>query len=134
MSHYAVIRCHALDDVKAKTLQKALQRINKSFSMKMLKDLKQPIPALGGNAVLMQGSNPTSIRMRIEQNEKGKVGLTLCGEFYRSGFDLQSFSQELQKNYNAVKVEEFAKTENLQPLYRKVEEDGEIVMRFRVAG
>lgn len=134
MSHYATISCRCLDDVKAKTLQKAVKRINSSFSVKMLKDLKMNVPALGGNAILMQGNNPTSIRMALHAKEGGKIGLTLCGEFYRSGFDLQSFSQELQKNYNAVKVEEFAKTENLQPLYRKVEEDGEIVMRFRVAG
>lgn len=134
MSHYATISCRCLDDVKAKTLQKAVKRINSSFSVKMLKDLKMNVPALGGNAILMQGNNPTSIRMALHAKEGGKIGLTLCGEFYRTGFDLEGFSQELQKQYNSVKVEDYAKEENLQPVSRKVEESGEIVLRYRIAG
>lgn len=133
MSHYATISCNCLDDVKAKTLQKALKRINSKFSIKMLKDVKYSIPQLGGNAVIMEGNKPTSIRMDLREKADGKIGLTLCGEFYRTGFDLKSFSEELQKNYNTVKVEDYAKAENFQPVYRKVEENGEIVMRFRVA-
>ena len=134
MSHYATISCRCLDDVKAKTLQKAVKRINSSFSVKMLKDLKMNVPALGGNAILMQGDSPTSIRMALHAKEGGKIGLTLCGEFYRTGFDLEGFSQELQKQYNSVKVEDYAKEENLQPVSRKVEESGEIVLRYRIAG
>lgn len=133
MSHYATINCKALDDVKAKTLQKALRRINKEFSVKMLKDIKQTIPALGGNAVLMKGNTPTSIRMRFTQKEDGKVGLDVCGEFYNTGFDPHSFTKELCREYNGVKIEDFAKSENLQPMYRKVEENGDVVMRFRVS-
>ena len=134
MSHYATISCNCLDDVKAKTLQKAVKRINSQFSVKMIKDIKTPIPSLGGNAVIMKGNMPTSIRLDLYAKEDNKVGLALCGEFYRTGFDLKSFSDELQKQYNSVKVEDYAKEENLQPISRKVEENGEIVMRYRIAG
>ena len=134
MSHYATINCRALDDVKAKTLQKALKRVNSKFSVKMLKDIKQQVPALGGNAVVMSGTHPTSIRMLFEQKEDGKIGLSVCGEFYNTGFDPKSFTNELCRQYNSVKIEDFAKSENLQPMYRKVEENGDVVMRFRVAG
>lgn len=133
MSHYATISTHALDDVNMKTLQKAVKRINSQFSVKMRKDLKVNVPAMGGNAVLMRGSNPTSIRMNFVTGRKGKTSLSLTGEFYRTGFDLQSFTDTLAKQYNCVRVEQFAKAENLKPLYRKVEENGDIVMRFKVS-
>lgn len=133
MSHYATIRCQALDDVKAKTLQKALKRINSKFSVKMLKDLKMNLPSLGGNAVLMKDTTPTSIRMLFTQKEDGKVGLSVCGEFYNTGFDPQSFTDELCRQYNGIKVENFAKAENLEPVKRWEDENGDVVMRFRVS-
>lgn len=134
MSHYATIKCSCLDDVKAKTLQKALKRINSKYSIKMLKDLAVQVPSFGCNAVLMHGTMPTSIRMNIVRTAKGKTKLELGGEDYRSEIKLEEFSQQLQRTYNTIRVEDFARQESLQPLYKKVEENGDVVMRFRVAG
>lgn len=134
MSHYATIKVDALSNVNAKTLQRAIKRMDKSLSVRMLSSLREKVPAFGCNAVLMKNDLPTTIRMNFQQEEKGRTSLTVAGEFWNTGYEPEQFTADLARNYNCVKVEDFAKAEHLQPMYRKVDENGDIVMRFRVAG
>lgn len=136
MSHFATLKVRALDDIKGATLQKAIKRLNKNFEIVMKKDFKGDLPMYGGfNAVVLNGGKPTTIQMNLEKDrETGKIGLTLGGEFYRTGFDLDTFRTKLSIAYNSVKVEDYIRKANYEPLYRNEEEDGTVVMRVRVAG
>lgn len=134
MSHYATIKVNALDNVNAKTLQRAIKRLDKSLSIRMLSSLREKVPAFGCNAVLMKNDIPTTIRMNFQKEEGNRTSLTVAGEFWNTGYNPEQFTADLAKHYNSVKIEDFAKAEHLQPMYRKTDENGDIVMRFRVAG
>lgn len=136
MSHFAKIKVHAMDDVNGKTLKKAIKRLNKNFDIVMKKDFKGQLPAVNfGNTIVLNQGKPTTIQMELKKNkETGKIGLTIGGEFYRTGFDHKTFSTKLATAYSTVKVEDFIRQENYEPLYRNEEEDGTVVMRVRVAG
>lgn len=133
MSHYMTIQCNVLEDVKPALVNKAVRRINEKYSVRLLKEFPE-LPRLGNfNAVLVHGEEPTTIRMNFKEKEDGKIGLIIGGEFYRSGFDLDGFANRIGKEYSQVKIEEQAKQKHMIPLKRTIKENGDVVLRFRVA-
>ena len=133
MSHYATLTVKALDDVKPALVSKALKRMNKGYTVEMLS--KHPtIPSFGANnAVVMLDGAPTNIRMNFTQKEN-KISLSVAGEFYRQKTTLDDFVNSLKNQYSQLKIEEYAKAQNMTPLKRTVKENGDVVLRFRIAG
>ena len=133
MSHYATLTVKALDDVKPALVSKALKRMNKGYTVEMLSK-HSTIPSFGNNnAVVMLDGAPTNIRMNFTQKEN-KISLSVAGEFYRQKTTLDDFVNSLTNQYSQLKIEEYAKAQNMTPLKRTVKENGDVVLRFRIAG
>lgn len=135
MSHYQRVSVKALENVNPKILQKAVKRMGKDYSIKMLKDVPGAAKGFGaGNAVLMKGNIPTTIGFNIKTTANGKHPMDIIGESYRSGFaSLGEFRNELIKNYSVVNVQETAIANNYREVSSRVEEDGTVVLRYEVA-
>lgn len=123
MSHYRTISVEALSDVKPAMLGKALKRMNKGYSTKMVSE---------NECVLLENGEKTLIHLNLKANGS-KVGLTVVGEFYHSGYSPDDFVKELSKNYTEVKIEEIAKAQKMTPVNRTVKANGDVVLRFSVA-
>ena len=126
MSHYLRMKCTALDDVKSAILKKAVSAINRDFSLKKMNSTPTSMTLRVYNA-----GNPTRIDMKLVRQKNGKTSLTLMGEFYRTGFDLESFRNELCKNYSLALVDQMRK-DSKWSVVEKQEEEEEIVLTFAV--
>jgi len=133
MSHYATISIKALEDVTVPMVKEALHRINKKYSVELLKNLPG-VPSFGkNNAALLLDGTPTNVRFNFEQKEGGKLSLSIGGEAYRSSVDANKLAKDLSLRYSEVKIEHIVKEQNMMPVKREVKENGDIVMRFALA-
>ena len=82
----------------------------------------------------MYNGEPTTIRMDFRQKENGKLGLVIGGEFYRTETNAKEFANKLSRCYSETKIEQHAKAQNMIPVKKTVKENGDVVLRFRVAG
>ena len=133
MSHYATINVKALEDVQVPLVKEALRRMDKRYTVKMLKDLPG-VPSFGqNNAALLIAGTPSNLRFNFVQKKDNKVAMTVGGENYR-GLDAHDFVKKLTCEYSQVKIEQIAKAQNMIPVRREVKENGDVVMRFALAG
>ena len=134
MSHFMTIKLKVLDDVTVPMTRLALKKLDKKYDIEPAS--KHPrLPNFGGfNTVVMYNGEPTTIRMNFRQKENGKLELVIGGEFYRTETNAKEFANKLSRCYSETKIEQHAKAQNMIPVKKTVKENGDVVLRFRVAG
>lgn len=130
MSQYVTVSCKALENVKPAILRKAVKKIDRMLDVKPSSSIEKK--ALKIDATLYQGKTPTTIGFSFTKKEGGKVGMTVRGEFWHTGFEANSFITDLCKNYTLVQVEDVIKQENQQILSQKVLDDETLEIRVAV--
>ena len=132
MSQYVYVQCDVLENVKASILKKAVQNMKEGLDIRMVSSIKNPT-AIQENfdAVLMDRKNPTTIGFKFSQ-EKNKTKLIVAGEFYGTGFNRDTFIQDLCREYQLANVNQMIKENNWNLVSRKVEEDNTVVIRVAV--
>lgn len=133
MSHFVTLKTKVLDDVNVSMVRRAIKRMDKHLDVEPASKHPNVSSFNNFNAIVMRDGQVTTIRMNFEPKEDGKISLTIGGEFYRTGADLDSFSKKLSRNYSELKIEQHAKTQNMIPVKKTVKENGDVVLRFRVA-
>lgn len=126
MSHYLKMECTALDDVKVPILKKAVKAINSEFSL-----VKKSSSNNSMTLQIYNGGYQTRVELELNRHEDNKTSLTIKGEFYRTGFDIESFRNELCKNYSLAFVDQMRK-DSKWSVVEKQEEEEDIVLTFAV--
>lgn len=126
MSHYLKMECTALDDVKVPILKKAVKSINSEFSL-----VKKSSSNNSMTLQIYNGGYQTRVELELNRHEDNKTSLTIKGEFYRTGFDIKSFRNELCKNYSLAFVDQMRK-DSKWSVVEKQEEEEDIILTFAV--
>lgn len=126
MSHYLKMECTALDDVKVPILKKAVKAINSEFSL-----VKKSSSNNSMTLQIYNGGYQTRVELELNRHEDNKTSLMIKGEFYRTGFDIESFRNELCKNYSLAFVDQMRK-DSKWSVVEKQEEEEDIVLTFAV--
>ena len=124
MSHYRVLKMKVLSDVNPSLFAKALKKMDKGFSIKMEK----------GRGTLYKNDEKTTIHFDFVKTKENKMSCTISGEFFHTGYMPEVFAKELTKTYTEIKIEDVVKVQKMTPVKRTVKENGDIVLRFAVAG
>ena len=140
MSQFVRVNISALKNVNASIFNLAIKNMQVHGHGKLSLDATRKIVnapyAVGArksdevDCVLVESGSPTTIGFKFGVGADKE--LQIRGDFWRTGFEQEKFTDLIAQNYAATKIHVNAVNESQQLIKRTVKSDGSIVLRYAV--
>ncbi len=138
MSQFVRVNISALKNVNASIFNLAIKNMQVHGHGKLSLDATRKIVnapyAIGArksdevDCVLVESGSPTTIGFKFGVGADKE--LQIRGDFWRTGFEQEKFTDLIAQNYAATKIHVNAVNESQQLIKRTVKSDGSIVLRY----
>ena len=138
MSQFVRVNISALKNVNASIFNLAIKNMQVHGHGKLSLDATRKIVnapyAVGArksdevDCVLVESGSPTTIGFKFGVGADKE--LQIRGDFWRTGFEQEKFTDLIAQNYAATKIHVNAVNESQQLIKRTVKSDGSIVLRY----
>lgn len=133
MSQFVRVNCTVLDNVKPRTLRKAIQMIP-NLNLDLDPKVKRLRNTYGKDEVdcgLTKNGKSLSLGFKFI-TEREKTKLNIRGDFWMTGLEEKSFKNMVCQRYQIEEVTQQQKATGGRLVARNVESDGTVVMRYAV--